>query len=93
MRRHINSAIKRLRDRRSRLRRRLEELFNREVFSALLVLSPAWKATELAAMGRWVDVPPFVVLTALGVLGAVYWHRLAQAASDAADAVEEATEG
>lgn len=92
MKSRINAFVSKARDRRTLLRRRLEDIFNREVFSTLLVLSPAWKATELLLLGETAQAARFAALTLLGVTVAVHWHRLAQAASEAADAVEGATE-
>lgn len=91
------SGIQRVRDRRRRVRNRLEDIFGRKTFTAVVVggamaklietgvvpvLDPG-SAAELGRVFAW-----FVVFTA-AVLVSVYWEHLAAAAAEAADTAEE----
>lgn len=100
----VAGGVSRVRDRRRRVRRRLEDIFNRETFTSVAVVGAMGKLIEtsvvpfidpLAAVsvgraGAWLVV-------FFGALAAsVYWERLARAAeatADAAENVAEAVEG
>lgn len=99
--RGAKNGISAVRDRRRRVRRRLEEMFNRKVMTSVLVGGAMSKMVErgfvrFLAPDRAVDIVLFGAWTAsfvLFVLVSIYWERLAKAASEAADAAEEAAEG
>lgn len=88
----INAAIHRVRDRRTRLRQRLEDVFDRQTFVTLLFLGPVGKSIELLLLGRSTGAAKFAALAGLGLAIAIYWERVASAAESAGDKLEEATE-
>lgn len=86
-----NEGIKRVRDRRRSFRQELEEVFDRQTFVTILFLGPAGKTIEMLLLGQPRVARRFAVAALFGLVIALYWRRLAAAASDAADTVEEAT--
>lgn len=81
-----------LRDRRRRARRRLEEIFSRDVLGSVLVSLAAGKVVEqfivIVAPARSARLLAWFVAFWLFVGLFVYWERVAKAAMDAAEAAE-----
>lgn len=92
MRKAVAEGITRFRDRRRRFRRRVEEIFDRQTFVTLLVLGPFGKALELSMLGQTGDATKFAAIGVIGIGIGIYWTRLAAAASDVGDAVEDAVD-
>lgn len=92
----IRRLVKALRDRRRRGRRRLEEIFSREVLGAVLVSVAAGKIVEqiivIVAPSRPLRLVAWTLAFGVFVWVFVYWERLAGAAADAADAAEDAVD-
>lgn len=95
------TALTRVRDRRRRVRQRLEDIFNRRTFTSVAVVGAMGKLIEVSAV-PFLDPSSAVSLGrvfawscvfAVSVVVSVYWERLARAAEKAADAAEEAAEG
>lgn len=88
--------VRELRDRRRRTRRRLEEIFSRDVLGAVLVSLAAGKMVEqlvvIVAPSRALRFVAWTAAFALFVWLFVYWERVASAAAAAADAAEDATQ-
>lgn len=96
----LAEALSRLRDRRRRERQRLEEIFDRQTFVSLLVLGTASKVIERLAIPliagepvEWNIAAAYVFMFLFSTVVAVYWTHVSEAASDAADAVEDAVSG
>lgn len=88
----LAAAISHGRDGRRRARQRLEDLFDRQTFNSLLVLIPLGELTKALVLGHHTVVLPYSAWFVLGLLGAVYWTRLAKAGEAAADTVEDAVD-
>lgn len=86
-----------LRDRRRRTRRRLEEIFSRDVLGSVLVSVAAGKVVEqiivMAAPGRPARLIAWFVAFWAFVYLFVKWEAVAKKALDAAEAVESPAEG
>jgi hypothetical protein len=96
----VASGVKRVRDRRRRVRQRLEDIFGRETFTSVAVIGAMGKLIETSVvpfLDTTSTVPVararawlFVFVAAMVV--SLYWERLARAAASAADAAEEAAD-
>lgn len=95
-----NESVKRLRDRRRKSRRRLEEIFDRKTFTSVAVMGSMGKLLEVSvvplldpstAVDLW-RVSAWGVVMVSAVVASIHWEHLANAAEAAADSVEEATE-
>ncbi len=95
MRTRLAAALKRVSDRRTRVRRRLEEVFSRKVLGAVAVTSALMKILESLIHANLVLAAKWAILSAAFVLVFVYWERVAGAADKAvekaAEKAEEAT--
>lgn len=92
-------ALSRVRDRRRRVRQRLEDIFNRKTFTSVAVMGAMGKLIEVTVVpfldptsgvsggraGAW------LVVFVCAVAASVYWEHLSRAAQAAADAAEDAT--
>jgi hypothetical protein len=94
-------GVSRVRDRRRRIRKRLEDIFNRKTFTSVIVAGAGGKLVETTVvpfidptagvpLGR---VLAWTVVFALAVVMSVHWERLARAAGGVADAAEDLTDG
>lgn len=100
MRERVSAAISRARDRRTTTRRRIEEVFSRDVLGSILVSLALSKVVEsaliLVAPGMVARLVGWVVLAVAFIWLFVAWERVASAAKEttekAADAAESAAE-
>lgn len=85
----VREALSDLRDRRTRARRRVEEIFSRDVLGSILVSLSLSKVVESAlkivAPGDVARLGGWIVLSLLFVLVFAYWERVARAVKKAAD--------
>lgn len=86
------NIIQRLRDRRTRERKRLEEIFDRQTLMSLACVFPLQKGVELVLLAQPKKSVVFFVLFALSLVVAVWWKRASDAAGKVADAVEDAVD-
>lgn len=91
--------ISRLRDRRRKLRRRLEDILDRKTIIAVLVgmpLSEFVKATVVQVFAadpiQWNLAWAHLVLVLFGLAVGIYWERVKAAAKDAGEQAEEMVE-
>lgn len=94
--RKFSESVSNVRDRRRRTRKRLEEIFSRDVLGSVLVSLAAGKVVEqvvvIIAPGRPVRLIAWFVAFWLFVGLFVYWHRVAEKAREVAEAAAEAEE-
>lgn len=92
----VTRQVDELRDRRRRARRRLEEIFSRDVLGSVLVSLAAGKMVEqvvvILAPGRPLRFVAWTVAFALFVWLFIYWEHVAARATAAAEAAESATQ-
>lgn len=88
----VNEQFEQLRDRRRRTRRRLEEIFSRDVLGSVLVSVAAGKVVEqvvvMAAPARPARLVAWFVTFWIFVGLFIYWEKVAKRAREAAEAVE-----
>lgn len=89
----IREALADLGDGRTRARRRIENVFSREVFGSLLVSLALSKSVETAlaivAPGQVVRLVSWLVLALVFVGIFAYWEGVASTATKAADVADE----
>lgn len=96
----VGGILSDLRNSRSKARRRVDEIFSREVLGSILVSLSMGKVVEAAlaivAPGAVAKLVGWLVLSVTFVLVFAYWERVAraakQAAEDASEKVEEASD-
>lgn len=87
------NIIQRLRDRRTRERRRVEEIFDRQTVMSLACVFPLQKGVELVLLGQPRKSAVLFVLFAVSFVLAVWWKRVSDAAADVAESAKDAVDG
>ena len=82
-------VLKRLRDRRYKERKRIEEIFDRQTLMSIAVIMPMSKSVEQFIIGNVGMSIRFAVVFILTFLVAVYWHRLSEGGVEFAENVKE----
>jgi hypothetical protein len=89
--------LQRLRDRRTKERQRVEEIFDRKTLLSILVIMPLSKTVEQIIVWQPAYAARYFGWFVVAVVVSVGWHRISEGAANVAekakDAAEDATEG